>query len=185
MASKLNKHGRSKPSANVPFLHSLTSPLGIACDFATPASRNLHRIASHLHGDGKESFPNICPDLPVEPVGDVERPVRAQSEDVMRCDGLCLAGPLQHEELGQNGHRLEIDTERPHDLHKVKVIVEEQCQNETGTHEVLQPDGVDGGIVRGTELDLHQIQDVDAGTDEEHLHQESVERVFVEEIEIS
>ena len=31
-------------------------------------------------------------------------------------DGLCLARLADHEELGQDGHRLQVDGERPQDL---------------------------------------------------------------------
>ena len=43
--------------------------------------------------------------VPVYPVRNVQRSVRAKSEDVMRRDVLCLACPLQHKQLRQNSDR--------------------------------------------------------------------------------
>ena len=42
-------------------------------------------------------------EVAVDPVGDVQRPVRTQREQVVCRDRFRLAGSLQHEELGQNG----------------------------------------------------------------------------------
>lgn len=125
------------------------------------------------------------PNIPVQPVGNVERSIRSERKDVVCGDRLCLACPLQHEELRQDGHSLEVDAERPHDLHKVEMVVEEQCQNEARAHEILQLDRVDSRIVRRSEPDLHQVQDIDRRTDEEDLHQETVERSFMKQVHVA
>jgi len=53
----------------------------------------------------------------VDPVEDVEETVDAESEEVMRGNRFGFSGFLDHEELGKNGHRLQVDGERPKDLH--------------------------------------------------------------------
>lgn len=52
----------------------------------------------------------------VDPVWNIERPVKSQREEVMRGDGICLAGTLQHEQLRQNRDRLEPDGKCPQNL---------------------------------------------------------------------
>ncbi len=67
------------------------------------------------HGDlVDESLRVIAP----HPVSEVQRAVQAQKEQVVCGDGLGLARLSDHEELWQDGHRLQIDGERPQDLHK-------------------------------------------------------------------
>jgi len=53
----------------------------------------------------------------VDPVEDVEPPVGAKGEQVVAGDGLRLPRFADHEELGQDGHGLQVDGERPQDLH--------------------------------------------------------------------
>lgn len=51
-----------------------------------------------------------------DPVDEVECAVEAQEEQVVGGDGLRLTSLTDHEELGQDGHRLQVDGERPQDL---------------------------------------------------------------------
>lgn len=52
----------------------------------------------------------------VDPVWNIECSVKTQREEVMRGDGICLAGALQHEQLRENSNRLEPDGKRPQNL---------------------------------------------------------------------
>lgn len=51
-----------------------------------------------------------------DPVSQVERPVQPQEEQVVGSNSLGLSSLADHEELGQNGHRLQVDRESPEDL---------------------------------------------------------------------
>lgn len=60
----------------------------------------------------KEALKVVTPD----PVEEIEGSIQAQAEQVVGGDGLSLAGLADHEELGQDCHRLQVDGERPQDL---------------------------------------------------------------------
>lgn len=58
---------------------------------------------------------------PPYPVDEIEGSVEAQEEQVVSGDGLSLPRFTDHEELRENGHRLQVDGKRPQDLwHKKK-----------------------------------------------------------------
>lgn len=61
---------------------------------------------------------------PPYPVDEVEGSVESQEEQVMGGDGLGLTSLADHEELGQDGHRLQVDGERPQNLSRTKTT---QC----------------------------------------------------------
>ena len=42
-------------------------------------------------------------DAPIYPVWDIQSSVRTQRREIVRGDGLRLAGPLEHEQLWENG----------------------------------------------------------------------------------
>ena len=77
--------------------------------------------------------------IPVEPIGDVKCPIRAERKDIMAGDGLCLSGPLEHKQLGQDGDALQKDAKAPHDLDKggALPIMEEDAQHKRRADEVL------------------------------------------------
>lgn len=54
--------------------------------------------------------------VPPDPVSQVECPVQAQKEQVVGSDSLSFASLADHEELGQDGHRFQVDGESPEDL---------------------------------------------------------------------
>jgi len=62
----------------------------------------------------------------VDPVEDVEATVGAESKQVVAGDALSLSSFGHHEELGQNGHALQVDGEGPEDLHDAELMVENQ-----------------------------------------------------------
>lgn len=65
--------------------------------------------ASHNRNDVIEAFEVVS----VHPIEDVEGAVHAESKQVVRCDGLCLASFRHHEQLGQDSQRLQVNREGP------------------------------------------------------------------------
>lgn len=68
--------------------------------------------AGHYGDHVKEALKVKAPD----PVEEIERPVQAQAEQVVGGDCFCLSSLADHEELGKDSHRLQIDGECPQDL---------------------------------------------------------------------
>lgn len=68
--------------------------------------------ASHNGNHVKEALKVEAPD----PVEEIQGSVQAQEEQIMGGDGLGLTSLANHEELGQDGHRLQVDRESPQDL---------------------------------------------------------------------
>jgi hypothetical protein len=66
----------------------------------------------------------------------------------MRRDSFCLARTLEHEELGENSNRLQPDRERPKDLRDPEFVVEDEREDDAGTEEVFDAEGIDRGVVR-------------------------------------
>ena len=60
----------------------------------------------------------------VDPVENVEATVRAEGEEIVAGDALGLAGLGHHEQLGQDGDRLQVDGEGPEDFHHRELVVE-------------------------------------------------------------
>ena len=73
----------------------------------------------------------------VDPVEDVEPPVGAEREQVVRGDGLGLPGLGHHEELRQDGHGLQVDGERPQHLHHAELVVQDQGEQQGGQQQEL------------------------------------------------
>lgn len=57
----------------------------------------------------------------VDPVQEVETAVRAQSKQVVTCDGFSLTRLAHHEQLRQDGYRLQIDRKCPQNLYEERV----------------------------------------------------------------
>ncbi|RDW88112.1 hypothetical protein BP6252_00144 [Coleophoma cylindrospora] len=87
----------------------------------------------------------------------------------MRGDRLRLAGALQQEELRQDGHALQPDAERPHDLRGCVRIRVDQCQHQRAAEQVLHAEGVQVGIVRRLVRCGHQVDGVAGAGEEEEL----------------
>lgn len=68
--------------------------------------------ACHDGDEVKEALEVVAPD----PVEEIERAVDAQRKQVVARDGLRLARLAHHEQLRQDGHRLQVDGEGPEDL---------------------------------------------------------------------
>ena len=54
-------------------------------------------------------------------------------------DRLGLAGLLDHEQLRQDGHRLEVDGEGPEDFHQRELVVQHQRKKDGGADQKLNP----------------------------------------------
>lgn len=67
----------------------------------------------------KEALKVVTPD----PVEKIEGPIQAQAEQVVGGDSLSLPGLADHEELGKDCHRLQVDGECPKDLKTDMIIV--------------------------------------------------------------
>ena len=88
--------------------------------FLTPGEVEIEEVAvkDGLHHTGhhgdlvKEALCVVAP----HPVGQVEQAVQTQEEQVVGGDRLRLSGVGDHEQLWQDGHRLQVDGEGPQDL---------------------------------------------------------------------
>ena len=113
--------------------------------------------------------------ITVDPVEDVETTVGAESKEIMAGDRLRLPGLADHEELGQDGHALQVDGEGPEDLHHAELVVEETSQEGGRSQEELHSEGVVVAIIGGFEFEIHQIDRAGGAADEEKLHDGVVE----------
>lgn len=86
--------------------------------------------------------------VPINPIRDIKRPVRSKSRNVMCRYRLRLARALQHEQLREYSDAFEEDGECPEDLDEVEFVVEEEGEEEGWAEEELDPEGVDGRVVR-------------------------------------
>jgi hypothetical protein len=121
-------------------------------------------------------------EVTVDPVGDVQRAVAAQGEQIVGGDGLGLTSALEHKQLREDSHRLEPDGEGPEDLGEGVLVREKDCENGGATEEVLDAEGIDVGIVCGLVGVGHEVDDVALGADEEDLEDEVVDAIRREEI---
>lgn len=48
-------------------------------------------------------------EVPVEPIGNVQRPIQAQRKEIVRCYRFRFTSSLKHEQLGKNCDRFEPD----------------------------------------------------------------------------
>ena len=80
--------------------------------------------------------------ISVDPVEDVETAVGAESKEIVAGDRLGLPGLADHEELGQDGHALQVDGEGPEDLHHAELVVDHECQEDARSQQELHPEGV-------------------------------------------
>ena len=76
----------------------------------------------------------------VHPVEEVQAAVEAEREQVVGGDGLRLARLADHEELREDGDRLEVDGEGPEDLEGAEVVVDEEGEPSDRNNEKLSPE---------------------------------------------
>lgn len=70
----------------------------------------------HHAGDDGDHVKESLKVEPPYPVDEIEGSVESKEEQVVGGDGLSLAGLADHEKLGQDGHRLQVDGECPQNL---------------------------------------------------------------------
>jgi len=96
-------------------------------------------------------------EISVNPVGDIERPVCSECGEIMRRDGLRLACALEHEKLREDSNSLQPDGERPENLGEPEAVVENEREDDAWREEVFDAEGVNGGIMGGFVLELHEV----------------------------
>jgi len=116
--------------------------------------------------DVVESFKVVS----VDPVEDVESAIDSKGEEIVGGDGFGFPGLLDHEQLGQDGHRLQVDGKCPEDFHQGEFVVQEQRQDDTGQDQELNSEGIMVGVIGGLELEVHEVAGADGRGKEEHLH---------------
>jgi len=112
----------------------------------------------------------------VGPVKDVQSPVGAEGKKVMRCDRFGLSGLADHEQLGQDGDRLQVDGKGPKDLHDVEGMIDDQRNEGRRNQEEFYSECVMIAVVGGLEFEQHEIHGPVRGGDEEDLHDGVVDR---------
>jgi len=120
----------------------------------------------HDSNDVVEAFHVVS----VDPVENVEGPVGSQCKQVVACDRLGLSGLAHHEELGEDGHALQVDGEGPQDLHHRKLVVQRYGQQGSRAQQKFNPKRVVVAVVGGLELDIHQVDGGGGRAHEEDLH---------------
>lgn len=133
-------------------------------------------------GDPVDLVVGALGEVAPDPVGDVEGAVEAQGEQVVGGDDLGLAGALQHEELRQDGHRLEPDGEGPRHLPRRPVVGEQHPERRRPAQQVLHPERVQVRVRRRLVPRRHQVHHVALRRDEEDLEQDVVQALGAEEI---
>ena len=106
----------------------------------------------------------------VDPVEDVEAAVGSKSKEIVTGDGLGLPGLGDHEQLGQDGHGLQVDGEGPEDLHDAPLVVEQHGQQRGGPHQELHAERVVVTVVCSFEFEVHEVHSGGRAGDEEDLH---------------
>ena len=130
----------------------------------------------------------------VDPVDDVKSSVRAEGKQVVRGYGLSLSSLGHHEQLGQNGDRLQVNAESPQDFHHTEFMVQQKRQQDGGSQKELdprkknqsdsnivfqpknQPESVVVVVVGGFKLEEHQVNGADRRNQKEDLHRSVVNR---------
>jgi len=84
----------------------------------------------------------------------------------MRSNRLGLTSPLQQKQLWQNSHRFQPDAESPEDFRWCVLVGEDDGEDEGAAEEVLDPEGVDVGVVGGLVGCGHQVDGVAGGAEE-------------------
>ena len=92
----------------------------------------------------------------------------------MRGNGLCFTGPLQHEQLRQNGDALEPNAEGPGDFEEGVLHGEEDGQDKGEAEKEFYAEGVEVGVVCWLVGARHQVDDVALRGDEEDFEDEVV-----------
>lgn len=88
-------------------------------------------------------------DVPVDPIGDVQRPIDTERGQVMCRNSLRLSCPLEHKQLRENSDGFEENGERPKDFCEIELVVEDEGEDGARSNEVFNAEGIDGGVIGG------------------------------------
>lgn len=90
------------------------------CDILGVVNVEEIRVEDRLDdaSDDGDDIEMALGEITVHPVRDVEGSVGTERKQIVRGDGFGLAGPLQHEELGQDSNRLKPNGESPEHLYR-------------------------------------------------------------------
>jgi len=122
----------------------------------------------------------------VNPVEQVQAAVQAESEQVVSGDGLSLASLADHEQLGKDGDRFQVDGESPQDLQCAELVVDQEGETADGNNEKFRPESVVIAVVGGLELDVDEVDGEVGATDVNALHCRVVQRDEVgEQVQVS
>jgi len=135
-------------------------------------------VEDSLHHSGhhsdlvEEALGVVAPD----PVGQVEGPVQAEEQQVVCGDGLGLTRVGDHEQLWQNGHRLQVDGEGPEDLQWSKGIVLQKGQASHRNQQELHTERIVVRIKGVPKAHVYQVYRSVGQSQEHYLHDGVVER---------
>lgn len=75
----------------------------------------------------------------------------------MASDALGFSGFRDHEQLGQNGNRFQIDRECPENLKSGKFVVDKNCQTSDRNDYKFNSEGIMVVVVRCLELKINEV----------------------------
>lgn len=128
--------------------------------------------ACHDGDHVEEAFEVEAPD----PIHEIQGAIEAEEEQVVSGDGLGFSGLADHEQLWEDGHGLQVDGERPHDLQRREVMVDEEGQAADWDDQELCSERVVVAIIRGLELHVYQVNRGIGTCDIDNLHGGVVQR---------
>lgn len=121
-------------------------------------------------GDNGDRVEEALGVVSVDPVEDVEESVGTEGKEVVSGDGFGVSGAGQHEKLWHDGHRFQVDGERPHDLHEHKLVVDDKSKNHAWDDQELDSEGIVVAVICCLELHPHEVDGSDGSSEEEDLH---------------
>lgn len=102
----------------------------------------------------------------------------------MSGDRLSLTHALEKKHLGKDRDGLKEDTKRPQDLEYRELEVEQQGKNGGASKHGIQAERIELNVMARTVLDLHEVEHVEAASNEEDLHHGQIHARRAEKIEI-
>lgn len=168
---KLEALSLENPGTNIKSAFRLLAGMGSEADLLGVIHPEEVRIQNGLYdtchdGDGIEM---ALGKVPIDPVGDVQGPVDAQREQIVRCDGLCLASPLQHEQLRQDRHTFQPDGECPQHFRNGPLVWEDDSEDGGGARQVGDAEGVEVRIEGGLVVVQHHVKSIGGRAEEDDL----------------
>jgi hypothetical protein len=126
--------------------------------------------------------------VPVDPVEEIQDPVEAEEEDVVRGEVLDLAVLLHHVQLRDHRHCLQVDGEGPGHLERGGVVlVDRDPEQQAREDEPVVREVVELGVVSRAlrHPSAHHVNDREREHDEDDLHDRVVDgEVIPEEIDV-